>query len=49
MIYPKDIEKNCIICVTAPSAGLTKEIDFLKIDNVKKNLKKPIWMIIFCF
>ena len=40
MIYPKDIEKNCIIGVTAPSAGLTKEIDFLKIDNVKNNLKK---------
>ena len=40
MIYPKGIEKNCIIGVTAPSAGLYKESDYIKINNVEKNFNK---------
>ena len=40
MIYPKGIEKNCIIGVTAPSAGLNKESDYIKLNNVEKNFKK---------
>ena len=40
MIYPKSLKENDIIGVTAPSAGLTRENDDLKIDNAEKNIKK---------
>lgn len=40
MIYPKSLKENDIIGVTAPSAGLTRENDDLKIDNAKNNLEK---------
>ena len=40
MIYPKSLKENDIIGVTAPSAGLTRENDDLKIENAEKNIKK---------
>lgn len=39
MRYPDFIKKGDIIGVTAPSAGITKEIDWLRLDNVKNNFK----------
>lgn len=39
MIYPKSLKENDIIGITAPSAGLTRENDDLKIDNAEKNIK----------
>lgn len=40
MIYPNKIKLNDIIGVTAPSAGLIKENDILKLDNAKRNIEK---------
>ena len=37
MKYPKFLEKGEYIATTAPSGGITKEIDFIRLDNVKKN------------
>lgn len=39
MRYPKDLEKGDYIGCTAPSAGITKDIDLERLDNAKKNLE----------
>lgn len=39
MIYPANLEKGFSIGVTASSAGLEKELDFLRLDNAIKNFK----------
>lgn len=39
MRYPKELKKGKYIGVTAPSAGITKEVDFKRLENVKRNLK----------
>jgi len=38
MIYPKFLNENSFIGITAPSDGLSKESDFLRLDNAKKKL-----------
>lgn len=40
MRYPKKIEKGNYIGTTAPSAGISKEGDFPRLDNVKNNFEK---------
>lgn len=40
MEYPKKLEKGKYIGTTAPSAGITKEVDYVRLDNVKNNLDK---------
>ena len=39
MRYPDYIKKGDIIGVTAPSAGIIKEIDWLRLNNVKNNFE----------
>ncbi len=39
MRYPKKLEKGDFIATTAPSAGITKEVDFKRLDNAKKNIE----------
>ena len=40
MRYPKSIKKGDIIGVTAPSDGIYKEEDYLRLNNVKNNFEK---------
>lgn len=40
MKYPNPLKKGDIIITTAPSAGITKEIDFKRLDNARNNFEK---------
>ena len=40
MRYPRNLKKGDIIGVTAPSAGIIKEVDLKRLDNVKVNFEK---------
>lgn len=40
MIYPEFIKEGNYIGVTAPSDGITDNLDLKRLDNAKKNLKK---------
>lgn len=46
MKYPKSIEKGTYIGVTAPSGGITKEIDYPRLENAYKNLETKGYKII---
>lgn len=39
MIYPADLEKGFSIGVTATSAGIEEEVDYIRLDNAIKNFK----------
>ena len=40
MIFPKNLELNDVIGVTAPSAGITNEEKLLRLDAASRNIKK---------
>lgn len=40
MKYPQNLKKGNYIATTAPSAGIKKEIDYKRLDNVKNNFEK---------
>lgn len=40
MKYPKALKKGDYIGVTAPSEGITKKVNYLRLDNAKSNLEK---------
>lgn len=46
MIYPKYLNKNNIIGVTAPSDGNKKETDFIRLDNAKKQFESRGYSVI---
>ncbi len=47
MIFPKYLEKNNKIGVTAPSSGATKESDRFRFENARKNLNEHGYDVIF--
>lgn len=47
MIFPKYLSGNNKIGVTAPSAGVTKDIDIQKFNNARTNLKEKGYDVIF--
>ncbi len=40
MKYPEKLKKGQYIATTAPSAGITEPVDYLRLDNVKNNFEK---------
>lgn len=40
MRYPEILKQNQYIATTAPSAGIKKEVDYKRLDNVKNNFEK---------
>ena len=40
MIYPKFLKEKDTIGITAPSDGISKEIDIIRLENANKNIKK---------
>ncbi|MGN0992781.1 MAG: S66 peptidase family protein [Bacilli bacterium] len=46
MIYPKFIKEQGTIGVTAPSRGITNELDLKRLDNAKKQLKEKGFNVI---
>ena len=47
LIFPKYLDNNNKIGVTAPSAGVTKETDHVRFDNACKQLKEKGYDVIF--
>ena len=46
MIYPKFLKDNSVIGVTAPSNGISDELDLKRLDNAKSNFEKLGYKVI---